>query len=63
MALGKKESMSEILRLLSERREMLEQLPYSSARIRKDKKISARIRELVEHIFAEQSAASEHKVA
>jgi hypothetical protein len=55
MTLGKAEYMNEILRLLREQRELLNRWPYSSEQIREDKEISARIRELVDQICAEQS--------
>jgi hypothetical protein len=55
MTLGKAEYMNEILRLLVEQRELLNRWPYSSEQIREDKEISARIRELVDQICAEQS--------
>ena len=48
MALRKTEHLNEIFRLLSEQRELLKHLPYSSEQIRKDKEISARIRELID---------------
>lgn len=55
MTLGKAEYMNEILRLLREQRELLNRWPYSSEQMREDKEISARIRELVDQICAEQS--------
>jgi hypothetical protein len=55
MTLGKAEYMNEILQLLREQRELLKRWPYSSEQIREDKEISARIRELVDQICAEQS--------
>ena len=55
MTLGKAKYMNEILRLLREQRELLNRWPYSSEQIREDKEISARIRELVDQICAEQS--------
>jgi hypothetical protein len=58
MALGKTECMDEIFRLLNEQRELLKHLPYSSEQIRKDKEISARIRELINQMCVKQSAAS-----
>jgi len=50
VAMEKKEFMSEILRLLSERRELLAHSPHSCEQIEKDKEISARILELVDQI-------------
>ena len=47
--------MNEIFRLLREQRELLNRWPYSSEQIREDKELSARIRELVDQICAEQS--------
>jgi hypothetical protein len=55
MTPGKAECMNEILQLLREQRELLKHWPYSSEQIREDKEISARIRELVDQICAEQS--------
>ena len=58
MALRKTEYLNEIFRLLSEQRELLEHPPYSSKQVKKDKKISACIRELVDQILIEQSTAT-----
>jgi len=51
----KTECLNEILRLLSEQRELLKHPPYSSEQVRKDKEISACIRGLVDQISVEQS--------
>jgi hypothetical protein len=61
MALRKTEHLSEIFRLLSEQRELLKHLPYSSEQIRKDKEISARIRELIDQI-SEPSSQPERRL-
>jgi len=58
MAPGKTEYLNEILRLLSEQRELLKHPPYSSEQVRKDKEISARIRGLLDQISIEQSAVT-----
>jgi len=55
VAMEKKEFMSEILRLLSERRELLAHSPHSCEQLEKDKEISARILELVDQICGLQS--------
>jgi hypothetical protein len=55
MTFGKAEYMNEILQLLRKQRDLLNRWPYSSEQIREDKEISARIRELVDQICAEQS--------
>jgi hypothetical protein len=57
MAPGKAEYLSEIFQLLTEQRELLKHWPYSSEQISTDKRISARIRELVDRICIEQSPA------
>lgn len=58
MTPGKAEYLSEVFQLLTEQRELLQYWPYSSEQISRDKRISARIRELVERICSEQSAAN-----
>jgi hypothetical protein len=55
MATGKTEYLNEILRLLSEQRDLLKHPSYSSEQPRKDKEISTRIRGLVDQISFEQS--------
>jgi len=56
MAGGKPECLNEILSLLSEQREMLKFFPYSSEQVREDKRISARIRSLVDEIVCAQES-------
>ena len=63
MTPGKAECMNEIFRLLREQRELLNRWPYSSEQIREDREISARIRELVHQICAEQSNSEIGEVA
>jgi len=63
MALGKKESMNEMLQLLDERQKLLEHLPHSSRLITKDKEISARICALVDQIWVEQQRSEKAKIA
>jgi hypothetical protein len=49
------DALAEILRLLAEQQELLKHWPYSTEQIDRDKKISARIRDLVDQICARQA--------
>lgn len=51
------EYIDEIFRLLSEQRELREDVPCSSEQVSKNQEISARIRRLVDQICVEQSTA------
>lgn len=55
MVSGATETLSEIFRLLAEQQELLKRWPYSSQQIERDRKISARIRDLVDQICARQA--------
>ena len=54
MARGKSEYLNEIFRLLSEQRELLKHLPYSSEQVRKEKKILVRIHRLVDQVICSE---------
>lgn len=54
MALGRIDYFAEILRLLSEQKDLLRHWPYSDEQIIRDKEISAHIRELIDRSCAQQ---------
>jgi hypothetical protein len=57
MALGKTEQLDEIFRLLNQQRQILNRWPLTNEQIRKDKEISARIRNLIDQICTSPSTA------
>lgn len=50
------EELSEVFRLLGEQRQLFERWPYSAEQLERDRNISARIRELFNHLYAEQAS-------
>lgn len=55
MVSGSDEELNEVFLLLAEQQQLLKHWPYSAEQIERDRTISARIRELVDHVCAEQA--------